>query len=430
VGLLGSREKLIDEQAGVANPLIFSSEEIAEREVEKIFTKTWVFVGHESEIPAVGDYVTRRIGSDSVIMVRADEQEVKVLLNVCRHRGAKICKADSGRARTFVCDYHRWTYDRSGNLVTTSWDFLYDDSFDKSQWGLVPMPRVATKYGMVFASWNPDVSDLDDYLGDMLWYLDIIFGRTPEGVEVLGPPERWLVDVNWKIPALNFGVDGMHVPSTHRARSDSVAIPFHLRDLERGAGPQAALANGHNASFGFMPHELGIPDPGTSPDVVDSYAAMLSPEQLDVQKRLFISTGNIFPNLSYIESVFSPPLQGTTARFRSLRQWQPRGANQIEILSWYLADRAQSAEEKQETLRRGVQGFSMVGLFEQDDMEMWQGINRGLTGSVARKYPLNFQTVRSAIPKTDFPGPGKVYDMYPETTQWNFLKEWDRMMGA
>ena len=141
--------------------------------------------------------------------------EVRVLLNSCRHRGTKLCRGEAGNARHFVCPYHGWSYEIDGALITTSYDEHLPPGMDKADWGLVPALRVETYKGLVFAAWDPGVPALGDYLGDIAWYLDALFWRTPEGMEVLAPPHRWRTRANWKIGALNFIGDSQHVRTTH-----------------------------------------------------------------------------------------------------------------------------------------------------------------------------------------------------------------------
>ena len=83
-------------------------------ELERIFHAGWVFVGHDSEIPRAGDYVTRRLGREPVIMVRGKDGGVAVLVNRCMHRGTMLCPADRRSVRSFACPYHGWTYDLNG----------------------------------------------------------------------------------------------------------------------------------------------------------------------------------------------------------------------------------------------------------------------------------------------------------------------------
>src|SRR6266567_269952 len=85
--------------------------------MERIFHRGWVFVGHESEIPGPGDFVTRTLGTQPVLMVRGSEGGVSVFLNRCAHRGTMVCPASQGNARTFACPYHGWTYGLGGELL-------------------------------------------------------------------------------------------------------------------------------------------------------------------------------------------------------------------------------------------------------------------------------------------------------------------------
>jgi phenylpropionate dioxygenase-like ring-hydroxylating dioxygenase large terminal subunit len=96
---------------------LYTDPRIFDDELERIFRRGWVFVGHDSEIPGAGDFVTRRIGTEPVIMVRGADGAVAVLVNRCMHRGTMVCAADRGHARTFTCPYHGWTYDVSGALL-------------------------------------------------------------------------------------------------------------------------------------------------------------------------------------------------------------------------------------------------------------------------------------------------------------------------
>jgi nitrite reductase/ring-hydroxylating ferredoxin subunit len=94
----------------------WSDQEIFDREMSRIFRRTWVFVAHESEIASPGDYVTRRIGLDPVIVVRLDDGSIGVHLNACAHRGTQLCNATRGNTSHFRCPYHGWTYNTRGQL--------------------------------------------------------------------------------------------------------------------------------------------------------------------------------------------------------------------------------------------------------------------------------------------------------------------------
>jgi len=93
---------------------IYTSPEIFEEELEKIFHRQWVYVGHTSEIPQPGDYRVTWIGRQSVIMARDEDSEVRLLMNRCRHRATAVCQYERGNASFFRCGYHDWTYSNTG----------------------------------------------------------------------------------------------------------------------------------------------------------------------------------------------------------------------------------------------------------------------------------------------------------------------------
>ena len=127
-----------------ADPVIF------DREMERLFLKSWLYVGHISQIPQAGDYFTYEIAGESVIVVNCGAGQVSALINVCRHRCSRICTAASGQARLFVCKYHGWTYELDGTLRGASHTF---PGFDKSKYGLKRV-QVRVFHGLIFISFD------------------------------------------------------------------------------------------------------------------------------------------------------------------------------------------------------------------------------------------------------------------------------------
>src|SRR2546428_5768520 len=107
---------------------LYTDPRIFADEMDRIFTRGWVFVGHDSEIPRHGDYVTRTLGNQPVIMVRDKDGGVSVLVNRCMHRGTMLCTAGRGATRTFMCPYHGWTYDLDGTLLDVPYPGGYASS--------------------------------------------------------------------------------------------------------------------------------------------------------------------------------------------------------------------------------------------------------------------------------------------------------------
>ena len=97
----------------------YHSPDIYKEEVEKIFYKFWIYACRTEEIPSVGDYKLLQVEEESLIIVRDKSNEIKVLFNVCSHRGTQLCKEEKGNfsSRTIQCPYHAWTYALDGKLL-------------------------------------------------------------------------------------------------------------------------------------------------------------------------------------------------------------------------------------------------------------------------------------------------------------------------
>ena len=195
---------------------LYTDPAIFDEEMGRVFHRGWVFVGHASEIPRAGDYVTRVIGTEPVVMVRAADGEVSVLVNRCRHRGTMVCPADRGHARTLTCPYHGWTYDLHGDLLGVPYPGGYA-AFDKSANGLPRAPRVSQYRGFVFASLATDGISLGEHLGPATRLIDRSCDLSPEGeIELTAGWVRHRCAANWKMLPENDS-DGYHLGFVHMA---------------------------------------------------------------------------------------------------------------------------------------------------------------------------------------------------------------------
>ena len=421
----------VDAANGTVSREVFVGGEVFRLELDRIFHRLWLFLAHDSEIPGPGDYVVRTMGRVPVIVARGGAGAVHVLLNSCRHRGTKLCRGEAGSARNFVCPYHGWTYAIDGGLIATGYDEHLPAEMDKAEWGLVPAPRVESYRGLIFAAWDPGAPALVDHLGDIAWYLDALFWRSPEGMEVLAPPHRWRARANWKIGALNFIGDSQHVRTTHagplaldRVRSEKEG--FYVQG---GDSFQVVTDEGHGCTLTYLAPGMKAENYLTHPPALAAaYAATLSADQRAMLHRLRVIVGNVFPNFSFIESQVA---LGEKAVI--VRQWQPVSATEMEVLSWVLAEREASAEYKDRALRHGFHNFGAAGVFEQDDLELWASATQASDNVVARRYPFSFH---SSLPFDDAPvadaiGPGRAYrPSDTEIAQLAFMRHWDRAMRA
>src|SRR6516164_2112994 len=144
---------LFDPATGVLDRRVLADEAIYQLELERIFARGWSFMCHESQLKNVGDYLVSWIGEDQVIVVRGEEGEINALLNTCRHRGNALCRAEQGRAKSFVCSYHGWNYGLDGRLIgVPGQSTYYRGDLDRSRLGLVKAAKVESYLGFYFAT--------------------------------------------------------------------------------------------------------------------------------------------------------------------------------------------------------------------------------------------------------------------------------------
>lgn len=205
---------------------LYTDPHVFDDEIERIFHRGWVFVGHASEVPSTGDYVTRTIGTEPVVMVRAGDGTIAVLINRCQHRGTMVCPADKGRARTLTCPYHGWTYDLAGHLLGVPYPGGYA-RFDKAANGLARAARVDQYRGFVFASLSADGISLAEHLGAATRLIDRSCDLSPEGeIELSAGWVRHRCAGNWKMLPENDS-DGYHLGFVHMALFRTIRSQYH-----------------------------------------------------------------------------------------------------------------------------------------------------------------------------------------------------------
>src|SRR5574338_137753 len=194
---------------------MFTVPELFDLEMEMIFEKNWIFACHESEIANPNDYVTMRAGRQPMIITRGADGKLNALVNACQHRGATLTRLHKGKASSFTCSFHAWTYKSDGRLLKVKAPSEYEENFDLGKHDL-KKARIESYKGFVFINLDVDGTEtLEEYLGDAKAFFDMMVAQSPTGeLEVLPGRSQYTYDGNWKLQCEN-GLDGYHVSTVH-----------------------------------------------------------------------------------------------------------------------------------------------------------------------------------------------------------------------
>jgi nitrite reductase/ring-hydroxylating ferredoxin subunit len=420
----------------------FNEPRIHEAELDRIFMRAWVFVGHESEVPARGDYVQRRIGRDPFVLVRGEDGELRVLFDACRHRGAMVCRAERGNAALFRCPYHGWTYKNTGELAGVPFmRAAYGSELDKSKLGLFAAPHVESLHGLVFASLDPEAPTLSEYLGDMKWYLDMIWGQCRDGWDTVGDPQRYVLPGNWKTAAENFAGDDYHTFYLHRSTIEAgIMGGVQFGDISENLdGYHIQAGNGHSFIRFMMPldqpgpHFFGYPDEVT--ELFDP--GMLGPDLYDGAKATVGFVGTVFPNLSFVSFPFFHVKALGPVATMGVHLWEPRASAEMVIWTWGMCPRGAPADFRRESYRTTMGTFSASGTFEADDTDPWISIARSGGTTYGRKlgmkldYRMGLNGSGDSRRVEDYPDPGIAFhNVLEDGAMRGFHRRWLQFMRS
>ncbi len=394
---------------------LYTSATLFALEMERVFSRTWVFLGHGSEVPEPGDYRTTRVGRQPVILSRHSDGTVHALLNRCMHRGAVVCRAERGNTSVFRCMYHGWMYDTAGRLIGVPFPGGYSADFDQSAFNLVPLPRVASYRGFVFGSLAAEGPTLAEHLGKAREYLDTILDAAPTGeVEVRSGVERYSFPANWKLQIENL-LDGYHPNFTHQ-------IAFEISEQRRGVSGRKANSEGSGATartfgpgHGVLQYSQINRGYRAEDQAHAAYRAQLEdhlgPERaqavLDADIQLFI-----FPNLFF---------QSARQHYRVV---QPLAVDQTEVFAYpYTLGGAPEALNARQV--RALAWWASPAAFGQpDDLEAFARCQEGLAATAAPWVLFARGLHRERVE----PDGEVVGDITDEVPQRGIYREWRRLM--
>ncbi|HEY5897540.1 MAG TPA: Rieske 2Fe-2S domain-containing protein [Burkholderiales bacterium] len=352
-----------------------------EAEQKRVFERCWLYVGHESEVRAPGDFRTRTICGRPILLCRDSSSRVRVFLNTCRHRGAVVCRAAEGNAERYTCFYHGWTYDRDGKLYAVPGQTAYPPSFDKSEYGLKEPPRVDEYRGFVFLNFDPSAAPLADYLGKAREYIDLVLDQSPSGrMEVIHGTQEYDIKANWKLLVEN-SFDDYHLMTTHATWLDYLKNSgVVVKRPEKGHlmpshGLGKDLGNGHgttdNVNFRGRPVAAWIPIYGDAakPEFERIRAELVNRLGEERARRVADTNRNllIFPNLVLLD--------GSSV---SIRSFQPMGPDRMRVRAWALGPVEETPLARQVRLDSFLTFYGPGGFATPDDIEALESVQTGM----------------------------------------------------
>jgi phenylpropionate dioxygenase-like ring-hydroxylating dioxygenase large terminal subunit len=386
---------------------------IFEVEMDRIFSQTWVWVAHASELPEATSFKTTFVGRQPVIVTRDKAGDVHVLLNRCRHRASTVCESKAGKAGAFVCPYHAWSYNLDGTLRAVPRDGAYAAGFDKADYPLVSL-RVEQYGGMIFATFKDDIEPLADFLGPARTWIDLFMKQgAGYGVKVAGT-QAFRFRGNWKIQLENT-TDAYHFPIVHKSFLTSLDSETGEQfDILKQGGWVEDLGNGHSVMV-MMPHlidleeNLDAPIPERFHALAEELARTYPPHEVKRIVRAVGGTGfnlNLFPNVAC-----------SMAFFRVLR---PISVDETEVSHVALGMDGGPEAGNRARLRLHEYFQGPMGFGSPDDAEGWERVQRGAAAGADLWVMLN----RCETPEI------KSNDVSAETGMRAAYQMWKRMMLA
>lgn len=351
----------------------FLSPEVFALEMERIFENTWVYVGHECQVPKPNDFLTTTIGRQPVMVTRDAKGALHCVLNSCRHRGMVVCPQRSGNQKFHTCRYHGWVYDSAGanRQVAEQADGRYPPGFDPDNHGLLPVAKFASHNGFLFASLNPDVPTLAEHLGDAAQFLDLITLQGPQGIEFVPGSVAYTFEGNWKLQIEN-ALDMYHFSYVHVSYVD--LLKRRAQSITGGTPPPPGGQQG-SFSFGRGHAMMWRSNSRASAELLAIREKQFAPRMNEAQLRWSTHGRNltIFPNLQIVDNV-------TSMMLRVIRPLEP---GRTEMRTHCIGLVGEDAASRTGRIRDYEDFFNPSGLATPDDNVIYEHSQAGLAATAA-----------------------------------------------
>jgi phenylpropionate dioxygenase-like ring-hydroxylating dioxygenase large terminal subunit len=351
---------------------VYVDRAVYEEELRRIWRRTWVYVGHESEVPQRHDFVMKCLGPEPVIMTRDADGRVRLLLNRCSHRGNQVCTKARGNASVFTCPYHAWSFGSDGRLKHMSLPDGYA-GVDRSKFGLAEVTRVASYRGFVFGSFAADGPSLEEHLGGAAEVFDRLVALSPQReVEITVGFLQHKVAANWKLMLEN-ETDGYHPTFVHSSIFGVAQSGIGQLYSRNSAAISRDYGNGHT-ECDLRPQFRKLDVPlgwfGTTEERLPDYVRDMRKAYGEERARQILIDGTphvmIFPNLFIAEI--------------QLFVLQPVAVD--ETVQHVTALQFKGAPDLNRRMRQQTMGsVGPAGLLLADDSEIYERTHQGLGAS-------------------------------------------------
>ena len=391
--------ELIDVDKREVAMRVYSDPEIYQLELDRIFNHSWLKVGHASEVPNPGDYILSFMGEDSVIVIRGQDGEIAILLNVCAHRGMEVCWGQRGNARTFMCPYHSWVYNDKGGLVGAPLERQMYETWDKSGYGLRRV-RTEIRHGYIFGNFDDSAISFEDWLGeDFLFYWDTLH-QGHENYEPIGPPSESFQRANWKIGVDQNTGDAYHALGTHKAL------------VEAGVIPSGGLRN--------MCDTVKVTFPGYGHTVM-GFGSMNGRELPESERYGWNrpDTNEVAPGQIGVQVIF-PASGGAGAR-----SYSPRGPSAHLFLLQPFVPK-DTPEEARQAMRKMFVTSTALAI---DDLDAYESIQKSASRGFGRKQTMKYNAAQAPNRPEGWPERGEVRAGFSrDDNQWSWWVRYFEMM--
>lgn len=351
---------------------LYTDPAIFQEELRKIWYRTWVYVGHESEVPKPNDFVMKSIGPEPIIMTRDRTGAINLLHNRCPHRGNRVCMSEKGSARSFTCPYHGWTFANDGQLKGYPFPSGYEGA-DRSGLGLGRVARVASYKGFVFGSFADEGPSLLQHLGAARESIDLLCLNSPEGeIEITAGFLKHKVRSNWKFLVEN-ETDGYHPSFVHASIFEVAQSGIGSLYSSDSTAVSRYMGNGHSENDlrpEFRKRDIPMSWFNTTAERLPGYVASMNATYGVDKAREIMINGTphtmIFPNLFIAEI--------------QLFVIQPLAVN--ETVQHVTALQFKGAPDLNRRMRQQTMGsVGPAGFLLADDAEMYERTQLGVQAS-------------------------------------------------